>query len=133
MTLSIDRQVAQLAAEGHQEIAVIKLPSQATRKSRKPSKRRASHLHKCGQPNCLHSNREPQPQQDPAQPIPASIMPIEGQQPNNEQKNSKDSQSSKCHKGASQAPSIRYNKYIPNNPTQANDRHLHSSSTDSTH
>ena len=42
MTLSIDRQVAQLAAEGHQEIAVIKLPSQATRKSRKPSKRRAT-------------------------------------------------------------------------------------------
>ena len=54
MTLSIDRQVAQLAAEGHQEIAVIKLPSQATRKSRKPSKRRSSPLHKCGQPNCLH-------------------------------------------------------------------------------
>ena len=42
MTLSIDRQVAQLAAEGHQEIAVIKLPSQATRKSRKPSKRRSA-------------------------------------------------------------------------------------------
>ena len=40
MTISIDQQVAQLAAEGHQEIAVIKLPSQATRKSRKPSKRR---------------------------------------------------------------------------------------------
>ena len=38
---SLDRQVAQLAAEGHQEIAVIKLPSQATRKRRKPSKRRA--------------------------------------------------------------------------------------------
>jgi len=42
MTISIDQQVAQLAAEGHQEIAVIKLPSQATRKRRKPSKRRAT-------------------------------------------------------------------------------------------
>ena len=41
MGISIDQQVAQLAAEGHQEIAVIKLPSQATRKRRKPSKRRA--------------------------------------------------------------------------------------------
>jgi hypothetical protein len=40
MGISIDQQVAQLAAEGHQEIAVIKLPSQATRKRRKPSKRR---------------------------------------------------------------------------------------------
>jgi len=40
MSISIDQQVAQLAAEGHQEIAVIKLPSQATRKRRKPSKRR---------------------------------------------------------------------------------------------
>ena len=42
MGISIDQQVAQLAAEGHQEIAVIKLPSQATRKRRKPSKRRAA-------------------------------------------------------------------------------------------
>ena len=42
MGISIDQQVAQLAAEGHQEIAVIKLPSQATRKRRKPSKRRAT-------------------------------------------------------------------------------------------
>ena len=39
MGISIDQQVAQLAAEGHQEIAVIQLPSQATRKRRKPSKR----------------------------------------------------------------------------------------------
>ena len=39
MGISIDQQVAQLAAEGHQEIAVIKLPSQATRKRRKPSRR----------------------------------------------------------------------------------------------
>jgi hypothetical protein len=36
MSISIDQQVAQLAAEGHQEIAVIRLPSQATRKRRKP-------------------------------------------------------------------------------------------------
>jgi hypothetical protein len=42
MAISLDQQVAQLAAEGHQEIAVIKLPSQATRKRRKPSKRRAT-------------------------------------------------------------------------------------------
>ena len=42
MTISLDQQVAQLAAEGHQEIAVIKLPSQATRKRRKPSKRRTT-------------------------------------------------------------------------------------------
>ncbi len=42
MKISLDQQVAQLAAEGHQEIAVIKLPSQATRKRRKPSKRRAT-------------------------------------------------------------------------------------------
>ncbi len=42
MRISIDQQVAQLAAEGHQEIAVIKLPSQATRKRRKPSKRKAT-------------------------------------------------------------------------------------------
>ena len=42
MGISLDQQVAQLAAEGHQEIAVIKLPSQATRKRRKPSKRRAT-------------------------------------------------------------------------------------------
>jgi hypothetical protein len=42
MSISIDQQVAQLAAEGHQEIAVIKLPSQATRKRRKPSKRRTT-------------------------------------------------------------------------------------------
>ena len=43
MSLSIDQQVAQLAAEGCTEIAVIKLPSQAkSRKRRKPSKRRAS-------------------------------------------------------------------------------------------
>ena len=42
MKISLDQQVAQLAAEGHQEIAVIKLPSQATRKRRKPSKRRAA-------------------------------------------------------------------------------------------
>ncbi len=42
MTHSIDQQIAQLAAEGHQEIAVIKLPSQATRKRRKPSKRRST-------------------------------------------------------------------------------------------
>ena len=40
MGISIDRQVAQLAAEGHQEIAVIKLPSQASRKKRKPSSRK---------------------------------------------------------------------------------------------
>ena len=41
MSLSIDQQVAQLAAEGCTEIAVIKLPSQAkSRKRRKPSKRR---------------------------------------------------------------------------------------------
>ena len=42
MAISLDQQVAQLAAEGHQEIAVIKLPSQATRKRRKPSKRRTT-------------------------------------------------------------------------------------------
>ena len=42
MKISLDQQVAQLAAEGHQEIAVIKLPSQATRKRRKPSKRRTT-------------------------------------------------------------------------------------------
>ena len=42
MKISLEQQVAQLAAEGHQEIAVIKLPSQATRKRRKPSKRRAT-------------------------------------------------------------------------------------------
>ena len=42
MGISIDQQVAQLAAEGHQEIAVIQLPSQATRKRRKPSKRRTA-------------------------------------------------------------------------------------------
>jgi hypothetical protein len=42
MAISLDQQVAQLAAEGHQEIAVIKLPSQATRKRRKPSKRRST-------------------------------------------------------------------------------------------
>ena len=42
MGISIDQQVAQLAAEGHQEIAVIQLPSQATRKRRKPSKRRTT-------------------------------------------------------------------------------------------
>ena len=114
MTLSIDRQVAQLAAEGHQEIAVIKLPSQATRKSRKPSKRTPSHV-----TNAVSQTVYTKPRAATSarfsQPTPASIMPIEGQQPNNEQKNSKDSQSSKCHKGASQAPSIRYNKYIPNN------------------
>ena len=41
MTLSIDRQVAQLAAEGHKEIVVINLPSQAkSRKKRKPSSRK---------------------------------------------------------------------------------------------
>ena len=40
MGISIDQQVAQLAAEGHQEIAVIKLASQALRKRRKPSKRK---------------------------------------------------------------------------------------------
>jgi len=40
MKISLDQQVAQLAAEGHQEIAVIKLPSQAkSRKRRKPSRR----------------------------------------------------------------------------------------------
>ena len=42
MSISLEQQVAQLAAEGHQEIAVIKLPSQASRKRRKPSKRRAT-------------------------------------------------------------------------------------------
>ncbi len=42
MGISLDQQVAQLAAEGHQEIAVIRLPSQATRKRRKPSKRRTT-------------------------------------------------------------------------------------------
>ena len=42
MTSSINAQVAQLAAEGHQTIAVIKLPSQATKKTRKPSVRRSS-------------------------------------------------------------------------------------------
>jgi hypothetical protein len=41
MSFSIDQQVAQLANEGHQEIAVIKLPSQAkSRKKRKPSSRK---------------------------------------------------------------------------------------------
>lgn len=40
MKISIDQQVAQLAAEGHQEIAVIKLPSQANRKKRTPAARK---------------------------------------------------------------------------------------------
>ena len=41
MSFSIDQQVAQLANEGHQEIAVIKLPSQAkSRKKRKTSSRK---------------------------------------------------------------------------------------------
>ena len=41
MSISIDQQVASLANEGHQEIAVIKLPSQAkSRKKRKPSSRK---------------------------------------------------------------------------------------------
>ena len=40
MGISLDQQIAQLAAEGRTEIAVIRLPSQATRKRRKPSKRR---------------------------------------------------------------------------------------------
>ena len=41
MGLSIDQQVAQLAADGCTEIAVIKLPSQAkSRKRRKASKRK---------------------------------------------------------------------------------------------
>ena len=40
MSISLDQQVAQLAAEGCTEIAVIKLPSQAkSRKRRKPSRR----------------------------------------------------------------------------------------------
>ena len=38
MSLTLDQQVAQLAAEGHQEIVVIQLPSQANRKRRKPRK-----------------------------------------------------------------------------------------------
>lgn len=38
---TIQAQVAQLAAEGHQEIKVITLPSQAAKKSRKPRARRA--------------------------------------------------------------------------------------------
>ena len=42
MGLSIDQQIAQLAYDGCPEIAVIQLPSQATRKRRKPSKRRAT-------------------------------------------------------------------------------------------
>ena len=42
MGISIDQQIAQLASERCPEIAVIKLPSQATRKRRKPSKRRAT-------------------------------------------------------------------------------------------
>ena len=50
MGISIDQQVAQLAAEGHQEIAVIKLPSQATRKRRKPSKRRATKTNAVARP-----------------------------------------------------------------------------------
>ena len=41
MGISIDQQVAALANDGHQEIAVIKLPSQAkSRKKRKPSSRK---------------------------------------------------------------------------------------------
>ena len=41
MRISLDQQVAQLANDGHQEIAVIKLPSQAkSRKKRKPSSRK---------------------------------------------------------------------------------------------
>ena len=34
MGISLEQQVAQLAAEGHQEIAVIKLPSQVNKKRR---------------------------------------------------------------------------------------------------
>ena len=49
MAISLDQQVAQLAAEGHQEIAVIKLPSQVNRKRRKPSKRRATSTHAVSQ------------------------------------------------------------------------------------
>ena len=40
MGISIDQQVAQLAAEGHQEIAVIRLPSQAKSRKRRKSSRR---------------------------------------------------------------------------------------------
>ena len=41
MGISIDQQVAALANDGHQEIAVIKLPSQAkSRKKRKTSSRK---------------------------------------------------------------------------------------------
>jgi len=39
MGISLDQHIAQLAAEGRHEIAVIKLPSQATRKRRKSSRR----------------------------------------------------------------------------------------------
>ena len=42
MSLTLDQQVAQLAAEGCTEIAVIKLPSQATRKRRKPRKTKSN-------------------------------------------------------------------------------------------
>ncbi len=38
MSISLDQQVAQLASEGHKEIVVIQLPSQASRKRRKPRK-----------------------------------------------------------------------------------------------
>ena len=42
MTISINAQVAQLAAQGHQEISVVTLPSQVNKKSRKPRARRAT-------------------------------------------------------------------------------------------
>jgi len=50
MGISLDQQIAQLAAEGRKEIAVIKLPSQATRKRRKPSKRRTTKTNAAASP-----------------------------------------------------------------------------------